>query len=1117
MTLSPDSAHAVAVGRRPAGFVLSTLVALSSLIVPAALASETISLNGPWLRTPAGQSAELVDVPICFDPLGGITTYERRFTLNQDLTGRVVVLHFDGVAGQAKIKLNGTTLGTHGSFTPFWFDVTNLLRGPDVENVLIVELDDFRDATTVPYEDIPWVQSCGIIRDVSLRIATGASILRAGVQYTFADDQYSSVFGEVTIDLCGRPNQQVDLGGTLLDGPPDKLVTVASLAAVGVTLDAQGRGSARLEFGVSAPNLWSPDDPHMYTLWVVAVVAGDAVDQLGQRTGFRDIAVRDNDIVLNGKPVFLRGICRHDIYGPAGFVGTTDQMTTDMVRIKQAGANYVRLLHYPQHPYILSLADELGLLVSEEIPAWANFWDPAVRTQLYKMYREMILRDMNHPSIIMWLSGNARARPMPYSLEAQQLAKSLDRNRLASYVIDNDEYDPDAINADVEFVKEAGLDVYLKVTFWLYYLEFLQDAWTNFPKDLPIVIAELGFEGDDRGPVVVSPTDGEFFVSEAQQAAALTEQLEGWRPHLPFYSEEHITGMSIYNWQDLRWPNIGRYLPNHIPELRFGLVYEDREAKESLSAVSDFYNSLPDHFVGSQLDAEAPIEWIFTDARNLSDAVNTINRDAGGTLNAAGTRLYFASDGPDYVALPKLMVADLVDGAWQPARLLDIPQETEFFAFRRAPAISYDERTLYFTRAILSGIFVAQTRIWRSDFIEGRWSQPVDLGEPVNYPDPITVTSDPSITLDGGTMYFSSDRPGGFGGTDIWVTQLVGGEWQEPLNLGPVVNSASNDSEPSIAPDGRTLYFASGRPGGFGSTDIWVTHLNDGAWSPPANLGPDVNSTGSDREPEVAKDGRYLVFTGIRNGGKGLSDLWYARLPDATDITDLSDVVELQVSSNLAGVGFAIFPSDIDDRGYEASSDVITRRYRAGASVGLTVPPIFNGLRFWHWIIDGETLEDGRNGTLVSMDEPHTALAEYVIPVGLSIDGASVLKPALSAAATQPHAYTATVEYLDGTRQAVRGGVHWYVDDESVATIDPISGELTPIRGSGTVTVFVEADVAGFKLPAATKTVSLEGDSLGGLEACGALCGPLGLTPLACTFAGVWLLRHRTRHTLRRR
>jgi len=1117
MRVSPDFRHAGAAARGAAPPLLAALLALSTFFLPPAHGSETVSLNGPWLRTPPGESSELVDVPVCFDPVGGVTRYERRFTLNQNLTGRVAILHFEGVAGRAKITLNGTMLGTHGSFTPFWFDVTSLLRGPSIENVLIVELDDFRDATTVPYEDIPWVQSSGIIRDVSLRIATGAAILRAGVQYTFADENYSSVSGEVTVDLCGLPGRQVDLGGTLLDGPPDDLATVAALTSVSVTLDGQGRGSATLEFGLSNPSLWSPEDPHMYTLWVVAVVATDAVDQLGFRTGFRDIAVRGSDIVLNGKPVFLRGICRHDIYGLAGFVGTTEQMTSDMVRLKQAGANYVRLIHYPQHPYILSLADELGLMVSGEIPAWANFWDPEVRTQLYQMYREMILRDMNHPSVIFWLSGNARAHPMPYALEAQQLAKSLDRNRLASYVIDNDEYDPDAINADVQFVREAGLDLYLKVTFWLYYLEFLQDAWTNFPKDMPIVIAELGFEGDDRGPVVVSPTDGEFFVTEDQQAAALTEQLEGWRPHLPFYSAEHITGMAIYNWQDLRWPNIGRYLPNHIPELRFGLVYEDRVAKKSLGAVRDFYTSLPDRFVGSQLDAEAPIEWIFTDARNLSDAVNTINRDAGGTLNASGTRLYFASDGPDYVSLPKLMVADLVDGAWQPARLLDIPQETDFFAFRRAPAISYDERTLYFTRAILSGIFVSRTRIWRSDFIDGRWRQPIDIGEPVNHPDPITVTSDPSITLDGGTMYFSSDRPGGFGGTDIWVTQLVGGAWQEPLNLGPTVNSASSDSEPSIAPDGKTLYFASGRPGGFGSTDIWVTHLVDGAWTPPANLGPDVNSTGSDREPDVAKDGRYLVFTGIRNGGRGLSDLWYARLPGASDITDLSDVVELRVSSNVPGVGVGIFPNDVEDRGYEAASQAITRRYRAGASVGVTVPLVFNGLRFWRWIVDGEPREAGTNGTVIEMTAPRTAHSEYAIPTALSIEGDALLKPGLTSAGTDAYTYSATIEFIDGARQTVRGGVRWWVDDESVATIDAITGELTPIRSSGTVTVFVEAEVAGFKLAPASKTVALEGDSFAGAEACGVLCGPLGLTPLACTFAGVWLLRYPARRMRRRR
>lgn len=1079
-----------------------------------AAGSRILPLNGTWERYRGGQ-AEYVEVPSCSDPIGEKTGYVRRFTLDAGTTGSVALLQFDGVAGTAEVVLNGVTLGTHGPFTPFWFEVSGRLKPTGEENVLTVTIDDRRDATTIPYEDVPWVNSGGIIRDVYLRFCDGAGLLRANLQYTFADAAYSGVQGTVAVDLIGLPGQPVTLGGGLFSGPWSALELAAPYAAPQVvTLDTNGRGQATLQFALSQPHLWAPDDPYLYTLWVTATIGSTLVDEFSQRTGFRDIGVRHNDVLLNGAPIFLRGITRHDIYLDTGFVGSVDQMTEDMTRIKQLGANFVRLIHYPQHPFILQLADELGLMVSCEIPAWANFFDPEVRTRLYEMYRELILRDMNHPAVIMWISGNARARPMPYAAEAQQLAKALDRNRLASYVIDDDSYDPVSVNADADFIREAGLDVYLKVTFWLYYLEFLQDAWTNFPKDLPIVLAELGFEGDNRGPVIITPEGDELDVTETQQASSVSEQLEAWRPHLPFYAEEHITGMCIYNWQDLRWPDIDRHLPFHIPALRFGLVYEDRQAKQVLGTVSNYYLTLPKTFVGGQIGGSAPLESVYFNAANLPTAVNTLNRDVGASLNASGTRLFFASDGPDYVALPKLMVSDLVDGAWQPARLLDIPQETEFFAFRRAPEITFDEHTLYFTRAILSGIFVAQTRIWRSDYVNGAWQQPVDLGGPVNFPDPITITADPSLTLDGNTMYFSSDRPGGHGGTDIWVTQRIGGVWQEPQNLGPVVNSPANDSEPCIAPDSETLYFSSGRQGGFGSSDLWVTHRVDGQWTQPANLEVGVNSTGSEREPFVSRDGRYLFFTGIRDGGQGLSDIWYARRFGEPEVTDLSGAVALHVACNNPGVNIAMVPEDVSHLGSQAvPAEGFIRRFRTSTPVALTVPAVYNGLRFWRWVVDGAAQAERAVSVLIITGAADEAEAQYAIPDGLAINGeAQVRFKASTAAADITSQYTATVTFLDGSQQQVRSGVRWSVDDPNAATIDPDTGMLTPVAASGVsqVTIIAQGAMAGFKLPTATKTVELRVEPDGALVVdplCGALCGPLGLAPPFWTLVMLGALR----------
>jgi hypothetical protein len=314
------------------------------------------------------------------------------------------------------------------------------------------------------------------------------------------------------------------------------------------------------------------------------------------------------------------------------------------------------------------------------------------------------------------------------------------------------------------------------------------------------------------------------------------------------------------------------------------MVYDDRQGKRVLQAVTDFYQSLPNEFVGLPQSEDQAVAELFIDPQNMGPDVNGDFRESGPSLSADGQRMYFASDGADFVSLPRIFFIDRDGAGWTEPLEVPLPPEPEFFAFRRGPCISPDGLTLYFTRALVSGIYIAQTRIWKSEFVGGFWSDPVDLGDGVNDPDAGRTTSDPTLTGDGLTMYLSSDRDGGQGRSDLWMTQQVGGQWTAPVNLGPTINSEHGESEPSVTPDGQTLFFSSDRPGGQGSSDIWVSHLIDDTWTEPKNLGPAFNSIGSEREPEIAPNGAMLYFTGSRAGGLGLSDLW-----QATSLCALSD------------------------------------------------------------------------------------------------------------------------------------------------------------------------------------------------------------------------------------
>jgi len=160
---------------------------------------------------------------------------------------------------------------------------------------------------------------------------------------------------------------------------------------------------------------------------------------------------------------------------------------------------------------------------------------------------------------------------------------------------------------------------------------------------------------------------------------------------------------------------------------------------------------------------------------------------------------------------------------------------------------------------------------------------PVNLGPGINSPQ---SEGSPRISADGLELYFNSNRPGGYGGADLWLATRPSpdAEWGEAVNLGPVVNSPANEIAPTISADGLELYFSdfmANRPGGIGKSDLWVCRrpTKNSPWSEPVNLGPTVNTPGEEITPEISADGLELYFETDRPGGLGSDDLWVARRP----------------------------------------------------------------------------------------------------------------------------------------------------------------------------------------------------------------------------------------------
>ena len=203
------------------------------------------------------------------------------------------------------------------------------------------------------------------------------------------------------------------------------------------------------------------------------------------------------------------------------------------------------------------------------------------------------------------------------------------------------------------------------------------------------------------------------------------------------------------------------------------------------------------------------------------------------------------------------------------------------------PSISADEVELYFNSYRTGGLGKADLWVTTRKTKADPWGSPVNLGPTVNSPDGDKA---PCISADGLLLYFSSGRSGGYGDQDLWVTTRKSKDapWGEPVNLGPTVNSAADEHSPSISTDGLTLYFAEmgklERPGGLGEGDIWVTTRKTvrDPWGTPVNLGPNINSPAWDQAPSISNNGLTLYFDSERGGGDE-SAIWVTTRKNTSD------------------------------------------------------------------------------------------------------------------------------------------------------------------------------------------------------------------------------------------
>ncbi|NLG26087.1 MAG: hypothetical protein GX558_12075 [Clostridiales bacterium] len=367
----------------------------------------TQTLDGVWQKRIGGGAPKSQTVPysaLCC----GDTELTTAFAL---LGAERASLRFEGITYRATVWLNGVVLGEMPPYCRCEFDITAAARPG--ENRLRVDLRDMGMAFG-PSEG--WENYGGIIRSVY-------------VDYTPRPHIADIYFRAQPDGTLGRATCRATVSAECADGLTAVLSLVDHLgdqvAAGSATVSG---GAAEVEFALAKPRLWSPDDPYLYTL---NARLGD--DEVAIRVGVKDFHIEGRQFVLNGRPLFLRGVCRHDLWGDQGHTLTRDQMRKDMRMIKATGANFVRLVHYPHDGHIVELADEIGLLVSEEPGLWwSDMHNPAVVSGALEVMERTVLRDRSHVSIAFWLAFNECVFTEEFLLAAGALCRRLDPTRPVS-------------------------------------------------------------------------------------------------------------------------------------------------------------------------------------------------------------------------------------------------------------------------------------------------------------------------------------------------------------------------------------------------------------------------------------------------------------------------------------------------------------------------------------------------------------------------------------------------------------------------------------------------------------------------------------------------------------
>jgi beta-glucuronidase len=498
----------------------------------------------------------------------GSVWYRKTFDRPNIESNDRVYLKFEAVNYRADVYLNGQKLGVHfGGFTPFHYEVSDLLR--DGSNSLVLKVDNKRGADEVPTLNTDWWNYGGITRDVNLVVVPETFIQ----SYQLSLESVTSRKVRVAVQVNGASESPTEV--TLV------------LPELGVKQKALADISGLATFDLTLPKFtpWSPEQPTLYALKL-----STQTDVLTDQVGLRTITTRGKEILLNDKPIFLKGISIHEEYpvDGGGRVKNAEQSRYLLEQAKALNANYVRLAHYPHSEDTVRIAEQMGLLIWSEIPVyWTISWNnPETYQKAEQQLVEMIERDRNRAAVIIWSIANET--PVDES-RTQFLAKlatkarALDSTRLLSAAMEKHYSENDA---NLAVITDPLSDIVDIVSFnqyigWYEGLsEKLERTRWQIPYNKPVIISEFGAGAKFglRGDALTRWSE-DFQADVYVKTLKMLTGIEGW------------AGVSPWILMDFRSPRrIHGFYQNDFN--RKGLLSEKGKKKLAYGVLQEFYQSI---------------------------------------------------------------------------------------------------------------------------------------------------------------------------------------------------------------------------------------------------------------------------------------------------------------------------------------------------------------------------------------------------------------------------------------------------------------------------------------------------------------------------------------------